>query len=166
MTETLTPAARRFQDWQSDQLRRLQAALAGPPADDRGTAAGNRSSGSISAEVRIGGRTIWSAVDLQVQAGEFVAVLGPNGAGKSTLLATLLGLRPLAAGSVQVLGAEPGRHSARIGYLPQRRAFDPATRIRGVDWSGWAGTVTGGGCRCPAGWPATVAGARRGGWPR
>jgi zinc/manganese transport system ATP-binding protein len=93
------------------------------------------------AEIRIGGRTIWSDVDLQVQAGEFVAVLGPNGAGKSTLLAAILGLRPLAAGSVQVLGAEPGRHSARIGYLPQRRAFDPATRIRGVDLVrlGWDG---------------------------
>jgi zinc/manganese transport system ATP-binding protein len=93
------------------------------------------------AEVRIGGRTIWSEVDLQVQAGEFVAVLGPNGAGKSTLLAAILGLRPLAAGSVQVLGAEPGRRSARIGYLPQRRAFDPATRIRGVDLVrlGWDG---------------------------
>ena len=93
------------------------------------------------AEVRIGGRTIWSEVDLQVRAGEFIAVLGPNGAGKSTLLAAILGLRPLAAGKVQVLGAEPGRHSARIGYLPQRRAFDPSTRIRGVDLVrlGWDG---------------------------
>jgi zinc/manganese transport system ATP-binding protein len=93
------------------------------------------------AEVRIGGRTIWSDVDLRVQAGEFVAVLGPNGAGKSTLLAAILGLRPLSAGSIQVLGAEPGRRSARIGYLPQRRAFDPATRIRGVDLVrlGWDG---------------------------
>jgi zinc/manganese transport system ATP-binding protein len=32
-----------------------------------------------------------------------------------------------------VLGAAPGKRNARIGYLPQRRAFDPATRIRGVD---------------------------------
>jgi zinc/manganese transport system ATP-binding protein len=34
---------------------------------------------------------------------------------------------------VRVLGGPPGRHNARIGYLPQRRAFDPATRIRGID---------------------------------
>jgi zinc/manganese transport system ATP-binding protein len=93
------------------------------------------------AEVRIGGRTIWSEVDLEVRGGEFVAVLGPNGAGKSTLLAAILGLRPLAAGSIRVLDAEPGRHSAQIGYLPQRRAFDSATRIRGVDLVrlGWDG---------------------------
>ncbi|HJQ02454.1 MAG TPA: ATP-binding cassette domain-containing protein [Jatrophihabitans sp.] len=93
------------------------------------------------AEIRIGGRTIWSEVSLQVHAGEFVAVLGPNGAGKSTLLAALLGLRQLAAGTIEVLGASPGRRNARIGYLPQRRAFDPSMRIRGVDLVrlGWDG---------------------------
>ena len=85
------------------------------------------------ATVRVGGRTVWSHVSLQVTAGEFVAVLGPNGVGKSTLLKAVLGLVPVSAGQVQVLGARPGRHNARIGYLPQRRAFDPATRIRGLD---------------------------------
>jgi zinc/manganese transport system ATP-binding protein len=34
---------------------------------------------------------------------------------------------------VSVLGARPGQRNGRIGYLPQRRAFDPATRVRGVD---------------------------------
>ncbi len=85
------------------------------------------------AAVAVGGRTIWSEVSLQVAAGEFVAVLGPNGVGKSTLLKAVLGLVPLSAGRAQVLGERPGRANARIGYLPQRRAFDPATRIRGVD---------------------------------
>ena len=86
-----------------------------------------------SAAVRVGGRTIWSGVDIRVRAGEFVAVLGPNGVGKSTLLKVVLGLLPIAAGRVAVLGAPPGVRNADIGYLPQRRAFDPATRIRGVD---------------------------------
>lgn len=87
------------------------------------------------------GRTIWSQVSLQVQAGEFVAVLGPNGTGKSTLLKAILGVQALSAGSIEVLGGPAGRHNARIGYLPQRRAFDPATRVRGVDVVrlGWDG---------------------------
>lgn len=90
---------------------------------------------------RAGGRTIWADVTLQVRAGQFVAVLGPNGVGKSTLLKVILGLHPLAGGRAQVLGGPPGRRNARVGYLPQRRAFDPNTRIRGVDVVrlGWDG---------------------------
>ncbi len=86
-----------------------------------------------SAAVRVGGVVLWSGVDLTVGAGEFVAVLGPNGVGKSTLLKVLLGLLPAAAGQVRVLGQPPGRASSRIGYLPQRRSFDPSVRIRGTD---------------------------------
>jgi zinc/manganese transport system ATP-binding protein len=85
------------------------------------------------AAVSLGGRTIWSGVDLLVPAGELVAILGPNGAGKSTLLRVLLGLLPLDRGRVEVLGARPPLHNRRIGYLPQRRVFDAATRVRGVD---------------------------------
>jgi zinc/manganese transport system ATP-binding protein len=81
----------------------------------------------------VGGNTIWSGVDITVGHGEFVAVLGPNGSGKSTLLKVLLGLQPVAAGAVRVLGSPPGRHNRDIGYLPQRRAFDADVRIRGVD---------------------------------
>jgi len=88
--------------------------------------------GMRGASAVLGGRTIWSGVDLDVAAGEFVAVLGPNGSGKSTLLRVLLGLTP-ARGAVQVLGARPGRQNSRIGYVPQRRAFDPGLRIRGID---------------------------------
>jgi zinc/manganese transport system ATP-binding protein len=89
----------------------------------------------------VGGRVIFSDVSLGVRAGEFVAVLGPNGVGKSTLLKTVLGLLAISAGRIEVFGAPPGRHNSRIGYLPQRRAFDPATRIRGIDLvrMGWDG---------------------------
>ena len=80
----------------------------------------------------VGGTTVWSEVSLDVAAGEFVAVLGPNGCGKSTLLKVLLGLTP-SHGLVEVLGALPGRRTNRIGYLPQRRAFDASVRIRGID---------------------------------
>jgi zinc/manganese transport system ATP-binding protein len=85
------------------------------------------------AEVRLGGRTIWRDVTVEVPRGELVAVMGPNGAGKSTLVKAILGLVPLAAGRAAVLGGEPGETNDRIGYLPQRRTFDETTRIRGVD---------------------------------
>jgi zinc/manganese transport system ATP-binding protein len=84
-------------------------------------------------EMTVGGRTIWRAVDLEVAAGEFVAILGPNGVGKSTLLKGLLGLLPPRTGEIRVLGRPPGHAAHEIGYLPQRRSFDPALRIRGVD---------------------------------
>ncbi len=83
--------------------------------------------------LELGGREILSEVDLDVRAGEFLAVLGPNGAGKSTLMKAILGLLPVAAGSVRVLGAAPSEARRRIGYLPQRRSFDASTPIRGID---------------------------------
>jgi zinc/manganese transport system ATP-binding protein len=86
-----------------------------------------------SARVDVGGRMVWRDVDLEIAPGEFVAILGPNGAGKSTLLNAILGLVPVAAGEVRVLGKAPGEANAEIGYLPQRHGFDPALRIRGVD---------------------------------
>jgi len=85
------------------------------------------------AEVRIGPSTIWSDVSFQVVAGEFTAVLGPNGSGKTTLLRVLVGELPLTTGIASVLGEPPGAQNRRIGYLPQRRHFDAAIRIRGVD---------------------------------
>jgi zinc/manganese transport system ATP-binding protein len=94
--------------------------------------------GSVLVEVRsatavVGGRTIWSDVDATVRAGEFVAILGPNGVGKSTLLKAVLGLVPLASGTVALLGRPPGQANHEVGYLPQRRSFDASLRVRGLD---------------------------------
>jgi zinc/manganese transport system ATP-binding protein len=85
------------------------------------------------AETRLGGRTIWSDVTLDVAPGEFMAVLGPNGVGKSTLVKAALGLVPLVSGSATVLGRPPGQAGREIGYLPQRRSFDAGLRVRGID---------------------------------
>jgi zinc/manganese transport system ATP-binding protein len=85
------------------------------------------------ASVRLGGHTIWSEVNLDIASGEFVAVLGPNGVGKSTLVKAALGILELAAGSATILGRPPGHARHEIGYLPQRRSFDPGLRVRGVD---------------------------------
>ncbi len=70
-------------------------------------------------------------VDLELAAGDLVAVLGPNGAGKSTLLQVLAGhLRPR-AGSLEVaeveLAGAPAELLARCGVylLPEGRAAFP-----------------------------------------
>jgi zinc/manganese transport system ATP-binding protein len=83
--------------------------------------------------VRLGGRDVLAGVNLTVEPGEFLAVLGPNGAGKSTLMKAILGLVPVAAGSVRVLGLPPAQVRSRVGYLPQRHGFDSSVRIRGID---------------------------------
>ncbi len=85
------------------------------------------------ARATMGGRTVWSGVDLTVRPGEFVAVLGSNGSGKSTLLKAILGLVETAPGAVIVLGGPPGAANREIGYLPQRHGFDSTLPIRGVD---------------------------------
>jgi zinc/manganese transport system ATP-binding protein len=85
------------------------------------------------AAVRLGRQVIWSGVDLSIRAGEFVDILGPNGAGKTTLVKAILGVQPLAEGSVSVFGRRVRRGNDEIGYLPQRRHFDPDLRIRGAD---------------------------------
>jgi zinc/manganese transport system ATP-binding protein len=80
------------------------------------------------AAVSIRGRVLWSALSITIERGEFVAILGPNGVGKSTLLKAILGIRPLTTGRIVHAG------SARsVGYLPQRRGFDPSLRVRGSE---------------------------------
>jgi zinc/manganese transport system ATP-binding protein len=83
--------------------------------------------------VDIGGRNALCDVDLTVAAGEFVAVLGPNGAGKTTLLKAILGLYSVSEGRIAVFGGAPGLHDTPVAYLPQRRSFDAALRVRGLD---------------------------------
>jgi zinc/manganese transport system ATP-binding protein len=85
------------------------------------------------AQARLGRQVVWSDVSLEIAAGEFAAILGPNGSGKTTLLRVLLGELALSRGAASVLGRPPGASKGQIGYLPQRRHFDAATRIRGVD---------------------------------
>ena len=51
-------------------------------------------------------------LDLEIRAGEIVALLGSNGAGKSTLNNTLCGLQPSFGGSI----AFDGRDITRAAY--------------------------------------------------
>ncbi len=54
---------------------------------------------------RYGESTVFSAVDLRVDEGEFVAILGESGVGKSTLLNCIAGLDTVDAGSVHIDGS-------------------------------------------------------------
>ena len=84
--------------------------------------------------VSLGGRTIWQRASFDVQAGSITVVLGPNGSGKSTLLNLILGLVPLAEGTLQVFGDPPHRGNRRVGYMAQARGTDAMSALTGRDY--------------------------------
>lgn len=59
---------------------------------------------AVSREFTVNGATFdaLSAVDLDIRAGEFVALLGPSGCGKTTLLRIVAGLEQASAGTVEI----------------------------------------------------------------
>jgi NitT/TauT family transport system ATP-binding protein len=65
------------------------------------------------------GVTAVDGVDLEVRAGEFVAILGPSGCGKSTLLRLIAGLDAPQGGTVGVRGGSTGAGRARLAYVFQ-----------------------------------------------
>ncbi|MDG4785013.1 ATP-binding cassette domain-containing protein [Micromonospora sp. WMMD1102] len=77
---------------------------------------------------RYGRRTVVREIDLDVAAGEHVALTGANGSGKTTLLRAALGLHPLTGGDVRVGGTvarTPTDWAARrrdVAWVPQRLA--------------------------------------------
>src|SRR5689334_20786272 len=75
--------------------------------------------------VRFGGTDALVGVHGSVAAGSSVALIGPNGAGKSTLLRAVLGLVPLASGSIRVLGQPPAAARRSVAYVPQAESLDP-----------------------------------------
>ena len=82
-----------------------------------------------------GGKPVLQGVDLEVRAGEIVAVIGRNGVGKSTLIKALIGLLPADQGSIRIRGAEvravAAHNRARlgIGYVPQGRDVFPRMSV-------------------------------------
>ena len=89
--------------------------------------AGDRAIRVRGLSVRRGGRrgpVVVHDVDLDVAAGDFVAIVGTNGAGKTSLLQAIAGVIPPPAGTVDVLGLDPARADARtlsrrIGFVFQ-----------------------------------------------
>jgi len=77
--------------------------------------------------VRLGPVPALVEVDLDVAAGEVVAVMGRNGAGKSTLLRSFVGLHRPLHGQVTVAGEDPVAMAPRdlvrrVGLVPQEPA--------------------------------------------
>jgi zinc transport system ATP-binding protein len=72
--------------------------------------------------VVLAGRPVVRRVDLRVRSGEFVTLLGANGSGKSTLVRSIVGLLPVASGSIELFGTAQAdfRDWRRVGYVPQR----------------------------------------------
>ncbi|MFF1449480.1 ABC transporter ATP-binding protein [Streptomyces sp. NPDC058274] len=79
--------------------------------------------------------TALDAVDLDFGPGVH-GLLGPNGAGKTSLIRVLATIAAPAAGRVEMLGGDLGRHRERsavrreLGYLPQEFGYYPGFTVR------------------------------------
>ncbi len=77
---------------------------------------------------RIGEGWIWRGVDVQLMAGQNLAIVGPTGAGKSLLLRCLAGLDPADEGRIAIDDKpldqwQMPAYRARVVYLHQRPAL-------------------------------------------
>jgi iron complex transport system ATP-binding protein len=86
---------------------------------------------------RASGRAIVDAVDLELRAGELVALAGPNGAGKSTLLRLLAGdIAPdsgtIRVGDTPLAGLGPLEQARVRAVMPQHTSLQFAFTVRQV----------------------------------
>ena len=78
--------------------------------------------------------TLWD-LDLNVPQGACVCLMGRNGVGKTTLLKAIMGLLPVADGSILFEGMELAKAKAEsraelgIGYVPQGREIFPLLTV-------------------------------------
>jgi len=79
--------------------------------------------------IRYGDTVAVDRLSFVAHRGEVVALLGPNGAGKTSTVEALEGYRPVAAGTIRVLGLDPGHdHAAlvpRMGVMLQNGGIYP-----------------------------------------
>jgi len=89
-----------------------------------------------SVRVSYGGIAAVKGVSLAVRRGEIVALIGANGAGKTSILKAIVGLVPLAGGSVRALGKDlagvPTHRIVALGVtlVPEGRAIFGGLSVR------------------------------------
>ncbi len=73
-------------------------------------------------------------VGFDVQKGEAFGFLGPNGAGKSSTMRMIGCVSPVSAGTLRILGLDPGHDGpqirARLGVVPQQDTLDNELTVR------------------------------------
>jgi ABC-2 type transport system ATP-binding protein len=73
-------------------------------------------------------------ISFSIEPGEVFGLLGPNGAGKTTTVEILEGYRERSAGTVSVLGHDPGHPTRamrqRVGIVLQSSAFYPRVTVK------------------------------------
>ena len=81
-----------------------------------------------------GGRRVLDGLDLEIGAGESVALLGANGSGKTTTLRCIVGLARPDRGRISIGGVdaakEPLNARRRLSYLPQKSVFPLTLTVR------------------------------------
>ena len=70
-----------------------------------------------------------AGLELEVRAGEFLALLGPSGCGKSTALRIIAGLSDPTEGAVEWAAAAPAGNENRIGFVFQEPTLMPWTNV-------------------------------------
>jgi polar amino acid transport system ATP-binding protein len=71
-------------------------------------------------EKSYGTNAVLKGIDLDVQAGEVIAIIGKSGSGKSTLLRCINGLESITRGSISVAGTALGSTDAQLRALRQQ----------------------------------------------
>jgi ABC-type multidrug transport system ATPase subunit len=80
------------------------------------------------------GRRVLNGLNLEVEAGESVALLGANGSGKTTTLRCIVGLARPDSGRITIGGVDVARRPIdarrRVSYLPQKSVFPVTLTVR------------------------------------